>query len=63
MFKLDKMKKFLVSGSMRQSNRVPREVVKIPSLNTIHAQGNITRKALDRKMRNHILRQEISNLL
>lgn len=48
-------------GSMRQSNRVPREVVKMPSLNTIHTQGKITRKALDGKIRNNNLRQEISS--
>lgn len=41
MLKLDKMKKFLVMRSMRQSNRVPREVVKIASLNTIQTQGKI----------------------
>jgi hypothetical protein len=41
MLKLDKMNKFLVMRSMRQSNRVPREVVKIPSLNTIQTQGKI----------------------
>jgi hypothetical protein len=35
------MNKFLVMRSMRQSNRVPREVVKIPSLNTIQTQGKI----------------------
>lgn len=41
MLKLDKMKKFLVMRSMRQSNRVLREVDKIPSLNTIKTQGKI----------------------
>ena len=39
--KLDKMKKFLVVRSMRQSNKVPREVVKIPSLSIIQTQGKI----------------------
>lgn len=64
MLKLDKMKKFLVMRSMRQSNRVPREVVKIASLNTIQTQGKIneTRSGWENE-KFYIFRQGRNNLL
>lgn len=63
MLKLDKMKKFLVMRSMRQSNRVPREVVKISSQNSIQTQGKINETALDRRTINRMIRQGRNNLL
>lgn len=63
MLKLDKMKKFLVMRSMRQSNRVPREVVKISSQNSIQTQGKIKETALDRRTINRMIRQGRNNLL
>lgn len=62
--KLDKMKKFLVMRSMKQSNRVPREVVKIASLNTTQTQGKINETSSGwENEKSYVLRQGRNNLL
>lgn len=63
MLKLDKMKRFLVMRSMRQSNKVPREVVKRASLNTIQAQGKINETSSGwENEKSYVFRQGRNNL-